>query len=415
MAVIFRMVYRATCVNLTYQYIRLKRRRLKQNAFLKLRQRGISLKKWAKKKRSSLSIRSHLEVNVHGDENTHDPRRHHAKLASTKICASYFEGTPVEFEPTYRSRSMSLGPLAMTRHVEGFSHPPGMHADRENLSSIRTQHLTGCRRNRYSKPFNTRRNTLCAIHELEPNETDITETDIIAENYQEATYDFGLPKHQTKPMVTATLHNNGENSPSLIVTRFERPTAMANNASEYSPKLERPSTLMVTNDEHSLFGLGTSPDRLSSSVSTGSILSLGDFEEEDLILRQRLKSTREMVPISVCLLLMTGYMILGAMMFSPWENWDFMTGFYFCFVTLTSIGFGDVVPGTGATDWDSDEKGVLIVLYLLFGMSLLAMSFHLIQEEVKHKFRKIGMKLGLIEDRLTQMLDKLGETGEGDL
>ena len=345
MAIIFRMVYRHTCVNLTYQYIRLKRRRLKQNAFKKLKERGVSLKKWAKKKRSSMSFRSSTDTKLHPDESKRDICGDPSDLTlQLETYTNYFERLNDDFAPTYRSRSMSM-----------FSHTTDKPVGSGNLLTVNSiSQLRGYRKNRIIRPYRVRRNTLCAIQELETSECDIRETDIEIDCSQEKDYDSGRPEH--------------------------------------------------------LINYDSSPDGHSSPALTSSVLSLGDFEEEDLILRQRLKSTREMVPISVCLLLMTGYMILGAMMFSPWENWDFMTGFYFCFVTLTSIGFGDIVPGAGATDWDSDEKGVLIVLYLLFGMSLLAMSFHLIQEEVKHKFRKIGVKLGLLEDRLNKMLDKLGDT-----
>lgn len=51
------------------------------------------------------------------------------------------------------------------------------------------------------------------------------------------------------------------------------------------------------------------------------------------------------VPITVSLLIIIVYMLLGAYMFSQREGWNLLDGSYFCFISLSSIGFGDFVPG----------------------------------------------------------------------
>ncbi|CAG2227851.1 unnamed protein product [Mytilus edulis] len=103
------------------------------------------------------------------------------------------------------------------------------------------------------------------------------------------------------------------------------------------------------------------------------------------------------VPTSVCILLMTSYILLGTLLFSIWEGWDAITGTYFSFITLSTIGFGDVVPGTAMNQWASEEKLVLCAMYLVFGLSLIAMCFNLVQEDVKNKCRWLGAKLGIID------------------
>jgi len=121
-------------------------------------------------------------------------------------------------------------------------------------------------------------------------------------------------------------------------------------------------------------------------------LETGDSEDD-------IDTKKVTVPVSICLVIIAGYIFAGAVLFTLWEDWDYLTGSYFCFITLSTIGFGDIVPGTDMDKWASHEKLVLCALWLAFGLSLLAMCFNLMQEEVKEKCKWIGKKLGLLKDR----------------
>lgn len=104
------------------------------------------------------------------------------------------------------------------------------------------------------------------------------------------------------------------------------------------------------------------------------------------------------VPIYVSLMLIAGYIAIGALMFTLWEDdWNYLIGCYFCFITLSTIGFGDYVPGTSLDAWDSQEKLVMCAFYLVFGLALLAMCFDLMQEEARQAFKVVGRKVGLID------------------
>ncbi|CAF1531318.1 unnamed protein product [Adineta steineri] len=104
------------------------------------------------------------------------------------------------------------------------------------------------------------------------------------------------------------------------------------------------------------------------------------------------------IPISVTLSLLSSYLILGSVLFSQWEKWDYLDGAYFCFVTLATIGLGDLVPGKSITSTQVEGKLIICALYVLLGLSLMAMCFNLMQEEVRAKFRRLGNKLGITDD-----------------
>lgn len=50
-------------------------------------------------------------------------------------------------------------------------------------------------------------------------------------------------------------------------------------------------------------------------------------------------------------------LILPPMIFSHVEGWSFSEGFYFAFITLSTIGFGDYVVGEKGADTDHRVGG----------------------------------------------------------
>lgn len=106
------------------------------------------------------------------------------------------------------------------------------------------------------------------------------------------------------------------------------------------------------------------------------------------------------VPISVTLLILSTYIILGGIIFKSLEGWSVLDGVYFCFITLSTIGLGDFVPGNSINDSDNESEYKLAgcSLFLLIGLSLVAMCFSLMQEEVTAKFRKVAVRLGILDD-----------------
>jgi len=72
---------------------------------------------------------------------------------------------------------------------------------------------------------------------------------------------------------------------------------------------------------------------------------------------------------------------MGAAMFGVWENWEPMEAAYFCFVTISTIGFGDFVPGAAEGILQKGDALQMIIdgIYIVLGLAMISMAFDLIQ------------------------------------
>ena len=95
------------------------------------------------------------------------------------------------------------------------------------------------------------------------------------------------------------------------------------------------------------------------------------------------------------------YIVIGAFVYQSWEGWSMIDSIYFCFITLTTIGFGDLVPGQQMSPNESDLiivlKKMFTTLYCFGGLALISMGLSLMQEQVMAKASWLANEIGMNE------------------
>jgi len=69
----------------------------------------------------------------------------------------------------------------------------------------------------------------------------------------------------------------------------------------------------------------------------------------------------------------------GAAAFSRYEGWSYFDSIYYCFITLTTIGFGDMVALQKDNALNRKPEYVMFALiFILFGLAIVAASLNLL-------------------------------------
>ncbi|XP_028810421.1 potassium channel subfamily K member 1a [Denticeps clupeoides] len=98
------------------------------------------------------------------------------------------------------------------------------------------------------------------------------------------------------------------------------------------------------------------------------------------------------------------FFFIPAIVFSALEEeWNFLESFYFCFISLSTIGLGDYVPGEGYNQRFRELYKLAITLYLLLGLiAMLVVLETFCELQQMKKLRKMFyLKKEKAEDRLT--------------
>ena len=78
--------------------------------------------------------------------------------------------------------------------------------------------------------------------------------------------------------------------------------------------------------------------------------------------------------VLIMLFVLVTVIFLPAVLFMHMEGWNYFEAFYFCFISLTTIGLGDFVPGE-SHGWESSKYRslykIFCVFYFICGLSFL--------------------------------------------
>ncbi|XP_036121812.1 potassium channel subfamily K member 18 [Molossus molossus] len=89
------------------------------------------------------------------------------------------------------------------------------------------------------------------------------------------------------------------------------------------------------------------------------------------------------VPLPVIALVVFAYISCAAAVLPTWEKaLDFQDAFYFCFVTLTTIGFGDTVL-------EHPHFFLFFSLYIIIGMEIMCIAFKLVENRLIHMYKNL--------------------------
>lgn len=118
-----------------------------------------------------------------------------------------------------------------------------------------------------------------------------------------------------------------------------------------------------------------------------------------------------LAPVLLCLAAIFIYISIGAIVLYKLDNLGLIDGFYFCFMALSTIGFGSIVPGMGYATINGVRYYTInsVTLwfcsaYTLTGLALTAMCFGVIHDEIiyriKHQQKSWSQKSNVVNDEV---------------
>lgn len=132
-------------------------------------------------------------------------------------------------------------------------------------------------------------------------------------------------------------------------------------------------------------------------------------EEEDPM--ESVGITANIIMAFVALGFLCMFQSFGSYVFTHFENWAFFDGFYFCFITMTTIGFGDIVPNISN---DNAAYMMFSMIYILLGLAITSTIIELVRRQYAESWSKMQELRAQIQAqlKLADHLRKMAEQGK---
>lgn len=153
-----------------------------------------------------------------------------------------------------------------------------------------------------------------------------------------------------------------------------RPSASSSNMELFERLLAREKENRLQVPPGAMGKSSSCPELMSGMLSSSIISNLDEVgrQVESLDL-----------PLPIIVLVVFAYISCAAAILPVWETrMDFENAFYFCFVTLTTIGFGDTVL-------EHPHFFLFFSIYIIVGMEIVYIAFKLVQNRLIHMYKNL--------------------------
>ena len=120
--------------------------------------------------------------------------------------------------------------------------------------------------------------------------------------------------------------------------------------------------------------------------------------------------------LSCSLVVLVLFFVIPAAVYASIENWTYLDAFYYCFISLSTVGLGDYVPGDSLEHQGSHLYKIASTVYLLVGVMIMIWLTELFSQTPQFNFYKYVslMKDGLLTSHRDVMHGQMATHGDSE-